>query len=77
MNQRSAVRSVGVVGLGIMGSSIAANLQKSGFQVHGVEVHAGTRRRMAPLLSSVSAHSLSHGNAARRSTSPCAPGLLP
>jgi putative dehydrogenase len=55
MNQRSAGRSVGVVGLGIMGSSIAANLQKGGFQVHGVEVHASTRRRMAPLLSSVSA----------------------
>ena len=38
-----------------MGSSIAANLQKSGFNVIGVEIHASTRRRMAPLLSSVSA----------------------
>jgi len=53
MNQRSAGRCVGVVGLGIMGSSIAANLQKSGFQVLGVEIHASTRRRMAPLLTRV------------------------
>ena len=55
MNQRSEGCSVGVVGLGIMGSSIAANLQKSGFQVLGVEIHASTRRRMAPLLTRVSA----------------------
>ena len=55
MNQRNAGRAVGVVGLGIMGSSIAANLQQAGFSVLGVEIHAGTRRRMAPLLSGVSA----------------------
>lgn len=55
MRQEQASGKVGVVGLGIMGSSIASNLQKSGFQVTGIEVHAATRRRMASLLSSVSA----------------------
>jgi 3-hydroxyisobutyrate dehydrogenase-like beta-hydroxyacid dehydrogenase len=46
---------VGVIGLGIMGSSISSNLQKSGFDVHGVDLHAPTRKKMKPLLSEVHA----------------------
>ena len=46
---------VGVIGLGIMGSSISSNLQKSGFDVHGVDLHAPTRKKMKPLLSDVHA----------------------
>jgi len=38
--------SVGVIGLGIMGSAIAANLQRAGFRVAGVDVDAGARERM-------------------------------
>jgi len=36
---------VGVIGLGIMGSSISSNLQKSGFDVYGVDLNAGTRKK--------------------------------
>ena len=46
---------VGVIGLGIMGSSISSNLQNSGFDVHGVDLHAPTRKKMKPLLSEVHA----------------------
>jgi 3-hydroxyisobutyrate dehydrogenase-like beta-hydroxyacid dehydrogenase len=46
---------VGVIGLGIMGSSISSNLQKSGFDVYGVDLNAGTRKKMKPLLSQVHA----------------------
>jgi 3-hydroxyisobutyrate dehydrogenase-like beta-hydroxyacid dehydrogenase len=46
---------VGVIGLGIMGSSISSNLQKSGFDVYGVDLNASTRKKMKPLLSQVHA----------------------
>lgn len=35
--------SAGVIGLGIMGSAIAANLQRAGFQVSGIDVDARAR----------------------------------
>jgi len=47
--------TVGVIGLGIMGSSISSNLQKSGFDVYGVDLNASTRKKMKPLLSQVHA----------------------
>ena len=37
---------VGLIGMGIMGSSIGTNLQLSGFHVLGAEVSAATRKRM-------------------------------
>src|SRR5437016_4968592 len=44
-------RSVGVIGLGIMGSAMAANLARAGFAVYGYDIvasrHAGTRCRSA------------------------------
>ncbi len=46
---------VGVIGLGIMGSSISSNLQKSGFDVYGVDLNAVARKKMKPLLSQVHA----------------------
>ena len=46
---------VGVIGLGIMGSSISSNLQKSGFDVYGVDLNASARKKMKPLLSQVHA----------------------
>ncbi len=54
-NKPKAKIKVGVIGLGIMGSSISSNLQKSGFDVHGVDLHAPTRKKMKPLLSDVHA----------------------
>src|SRR6185503_18657083 len=36
-------KSVGVVGLGIMGSAISANLVKAGFRVHGYDIAAKAR----------------------------------
>jgi putative dehydrogenase len=37
-------RAVGVVGLGIMGSAMSANLVRAGFAVHGFDVLAGPRK---------------------------------
>src|SRR3954469_25089111 len=39
-------RSVGVIGLGTMGSAMAANLLKGGFRVHGFDVVAGQREAL-------------------------------
>lgn len=44
-NKPKAKIKVGVIGLGIMGSSILSNLQKSGFDVHGVDLCALTRKK--------------------------------
>jgi putative dehydrogenase len=38
--------AVGVIGLGIMGSAIAANLARAGFQVHGYDVVAARSRAL-------------------------------
>ncbi len=38
--------SVGVIGLGTMGSAIATSLQRAGFSVAGVDVDAGARERL-------------------------------
>jgi putative dehydrogenase len=40
-------RSVGVIGLGIMGSAMAANLARAGFRVRGYDVIASRRRAAA------------------------------
>jgi len=48
-----AVGGVGVIGLGIMGSAIAANLQRAGFGVSGVDVDGSARQRMRGLVDSV------------------------
>ena len=39
-------RSIGVIGLGTMGSAMAANLLKGGFRVHGFDVVAGQREEL-------------------------------
>ncbi len=44
---------VGVIGLGIMGSAISANLQLSGFHVLGAEVSPATRKRMQKHIAEV------------------------
>ena len=41
------MRSAGVIGLGIMGSAMAANLRRRGFAVHGYDVLASRRRGFA------------------------------
>ena len=38
-------KTVGVIGLGIMGSAMSANLVKAGFEVQGYDVAPGTPRR--------------------------------
>jgi 3-hydroxyisobutyrate dehydrogenase-like beta-hydroxyacid dehydrogenase len=45
--------TVGVVGLGIMGSAIASNLQKAGFSVMGSDPRASQRKLMASKISVV------------------------
>jgi 3-hydroxyisobutyrate dehydrogenase-like beta-hydroxyacid dehydrogenase len=45
--------SVGVIGLGIMGSAMATNLQASGFAVTGIDVNPAARKKMTPKLSKV------------------------
>jgi len=44
---------VGVIGLGIMGSSIAANLQQAGFEVIGCDPVPAVRRRMRGRIAAV------------------------
>ena len=39
-------RAIGVIGLGTMGSAMAANLLKGGFRVHGFDVVAGQREEL-------------------------------
>nr|UOZ96315.1 2-hydroxy-3-oxopropionate reductase [Cupriavidus sp.] len=48
--------TVGVIGLGIMGSAIAPNLQEAGFSVVGSEPRPGQRRRMAGKIALVTAN---------------------
>lgn len=50
-----AAVSVGVIGLGIMGSAIAANLRDAGFGVAGVDVDAGARERLRGRIDQVAA----------------------
>ena len=45
MTAQKTKPTVGVIGLGIMGSSISSNLQQSGFEVYGVELNAATRKK--------------------------------
>jgi putative dehydrogenase len=45
--------SVGVIGLGIMGSAMATNLQASGFAVTGIDINPAARKKMTPKLSKV------------------------
>jgi 3-hydroxyisobutyrate dehydrogenase-like beta-hydroxyacid dehydrogenase len=55
MKKQATGTSVGVIGLGIMGSSIAANLQASGFNVTGIEVNPVTRKKMSSRIAKVGA----------------------
>ena len=45
MDEASAGTTVGVIGLGIMGSAMAANLVKAGFEVSGYDPVAKARAR--------------------------------
>ena len=40
------MKAVGVIGLGIMGSAMAANLAKAGFTVHGYDIAAARRKAL-------------------------------
>ena len=57
MKKQASGLPVGVIGLGIMGSSIAANLQASGFHVIGIEVNPATRKQMSSRIAKVGASS--------------------
>ena len=50
--QESAA-GVGVIGLGLMGSAIAANLQRAGFEVSGIDIDAAARERLRDSICSV------------------------
>ncbi|MEY3486034.1 MAG: hypothetical protein RL075_39 [Pseudomonadota bacterium] len=53
MKKQASGTSVGVIGLGIMGSSIAANLQASGFNVTGIEINPAARKKMSSRIAKV------------------------
>jgi 3-hydroxyisobutyrate dehydrogenase-like beta-hydroxyacid dehydrogenase len=55
MKKQDTGISVGVIGLGIMGSAMATNLQASGFAVTGIDVSPAARKKMTPKLSKVGA----------------------
>ena len=44
---RTTTATVGVIGLGIMGSAMSANLVRAGFEVHGHDIVAARRRALA------------------------------
>jgi putative dehydrogenase len=46
MSSRIEPKRVGVIGLGIMGSAIAANLARAGFKVHGYDIAATALRTL-------------------------------
>jgi 3-hydroxyisobutyrate dehydrogenase-like beta-hydroxyacid dehydrogenase len=47
MSPRKSGKTVGVIGLGIMGGSFARNLVKAGWQVTGFDVDAGKRKELS------------------------------
>jgi putative dehydrogenase len=47
MSPRKSSKTVGVIGLGIMGGSFSRNLVKSGWRVVGFDVDAGKRKELA------------------------------
>jgi 3-hydroxyisobutyrate dehydrogenase-like beta-hydroxyacid dehydrogenase len=49
-----AAPTVGVIGLGIMGSAMSTNLSQSGWHVLGYDTQAATRKRMSKHISEVS-----------------------
>ena len=53
MKKQASGISVGVIGLGIMGSAMATNLQASGFAVTGIDVNPATRKKLTPKLTKV------------------------
>lgn len=55
MKKQDTEISVGVIGLGIMGSAMATNLQASGFAVTGIDISPAARKKMTPKLSKVGA----------------------
>jgi 3-hydroxyisobutyrate dehydrogenase-like beta-hydroxyacid dehydrogenase len=55
MKKQDTGISVGMIGLGIMGSAMAINLQASGFAVTGIDVSPAARKKMTPKLSKVGA----------------------
>jgi 3-hydroxyisobutyrate dehydrogenase-like beta-hydroxyacid dehydrogenase len=55
MKKQDTEISVGVIGLGIMGSAMAINLQVSGFAVTGIDISPAARKKMTPKLSKVGA----------------------
>jgi len=53
MKKQDTGISVGMIGLGIMGSAMAINLQASGFAVTGIDVSPAARKKMTSKLSKV------------------------
>lgn len=53
MKEKNTGLPVGVIGLGIMGSAMAGNLQDAGFAVTGIDLNPAARKKMTPKLSKV------------------------
>lgn len=47
MSPKASSKTIGVIGLGIMGGSFSRNLVKSGWRVTGFDVNAGKRRELS------------------------------
>ena len=54
MKEKTTGLPVGVIGLGIMGSAMAGNLQDAGFAVTGIDLNPAARKKMTPKLTRVS-----------------------
>jgi 3-hydroxyisobutyrate dehydrogenase-like beta-hydroxyacid dehydrogenase len=53
MKEKNTGLPVGVIGLGIMGSAMAGNLQDAGFAVTGIDLNPAARKKMTPKLTRV------------------------
>ena len=53
MKEKTTGLPVGVIGLGIMGSAMAGNLQDAGFAVTGIDLNPAARKKMTPKLTRV------------------------
>ena len=53
MKEKNTGLPVGVIGLGIMGSAMAGNLQDAGFAVTGIALNPAARKKMTPKLTRV------------------------
>ena len=70
MSPEKTNKTVGVIGLGIMGGSFSRNLVKSGWRVVGFDIDAGKRKELAKAGVEIARRAPRRSPRPRRSSSP-------